>query len=311
MRQPLYIFSQFSGAISVERWMQSTGVYVICPYYHAVSDTPLSYIRPLYRHRLTDEFQRDLDWLQKHFQPIRWQQIEKAQEDKIPAFCLSFDDGLRSFYTIVAPILKERGIPCIQFLNSAFVDNRALMYRYKAALIISRLQEQGRMSRRARQSLLGISYSRRNELDAIAQSIGLDFEAWQEREKPYLSRSEIIELQEQGFQFGAHSIDHPHYGELTAEEQIHQTCGSCADLETMGISVEAFSYPFGRESVHAYVEQKTQQKVHAFFTTQNIQPQIAPYYHRFWAEGENYPMSSIVRGEYLRYWMHNGFKKHI
>lgn len=287
--------------------MRSTGVYVVCPYYHAVSDTPLSYVSPLYRHRLTDEFQRDMDWLQKHFQPICWQQIDKAQETQTPSFCLSFDDGLRSFYTIVAPILKERGIPCIQFLNSAFVDNKALMYRYKAALIISRLQEQGRLTRRARQAILDITYSRRTELDAIARSIGLDFEAWLEREKPYLSRQQIKELQAQGFQFGAHSIDHPHYSELTTEEQLHQTCGSCADLEAMGIPVEAFSYPFGRENTPICVEQEAQQKVRAFFTTQNIHPPVAPYYHRFWAEGEHYSMSSIVRGEYLRYWMRHEF----
>ena len=49
---------------------------------------------------------------------------------------LSFDDGLREVYTIIAPILKERGLPATFFITTDFIDNKKLFYRNKASLLI-------------------------------------------------------------------------------------------------------------------------------------------------------------------------------
>ena len=113
MRQSLYMAAKAVPRSWESRLRQRTGRYVICPFYHAVSDTPIPYISPLYRHRTTAEFIADLDWLQANYEPVSWQQIDQYEQLRKPAFCLTFDDGLREFYTTVAPILQERHIPCV------------------------------------------------------------------------------------------------------------------------------------------------------------------------------------------------------
>jgi len=308
MRHTLYITANTLPLISVEQWMHATHQYVICPFYHVVSDHMLPHITPLYRHRLVEEFMRDLDWLQAHFTPISWDEIDQAEQKQQPSFCLSFDDGLSEFYHVVAPILKTRSIPCIQFLNSAFVNNKALMYRYKVSLIISQLSQQGRLRHATQRQLLSMSYSQTYQIDAIAASIGLDWQAWLQREQPYLTINQIRDLQQQGFQFGGHSVDHPNYGELTPVEQWKQTEQCFRDLQHMGIQTMAFSYPFGRIGVNKDFDSQVRTLYSAIFTTDNITPNQKPVYHRFAAECNRYPLSWIVKGEYLRSWIKYGQK---
>ena len=59
---------------------------------------------------------------------------------KIFYFLLSFDDGLSSFYQTIAPILEEESIKAINFVNTDFLDNRELFFRYKVNLIIDKLK---------------------------------------------------------------------------------------------------------------------------------------------------------------------------
>ncbi|RYD69268.1 MAG: hypothetical protein EOP53_27470, partial [Sphingobacteriales bacterium] len=78
----------------------------------------------------------------KHFKPLRFaevQEIAKGSTVKYPSFFLSFDDGLRSFYEVAAPVLQRKGIEAACFVNSSCIDNKALFFRYKASLLIEEL----------------------------------------------------------------------------------------------------------------------------------------------------------------------------
>ena len=113
---------------------------VLAPFYHAVSDIPMPHIRHLYRVKTVAEFERDLDFLLKHYTPIDFHELPNLLQHKPrsgkPPMLLSFDDGLREFYDPIAPILLRKGIPAICFLNSGFLDNKDLFFRYKASLLI-------------------------------------------------------------------------------------------------------------------------------------------------------------------------------
>ncbi|NND06758.1 MAG: hypothetical protein HKN87_10295, partial [Saprospiraceae bacterium] len=117
---------------------------LILPVYHLVSDEAPAHIKHLYQIKSIDEFEADLDYLLHHFQPLSlpelYDVITRKQRLDRPSFFLSFDDGLSEFYHIVAPILEEKELRAINFLNSSFIDNCALFYRYKVSLIIEKIK---------------------------------------------------------------------------------------------------------------------------------------------------------------------------
>ncbi len=107
---------------------------MIFPYYHTVSDVRLNHIRNIFPYRTVSRFKQDMETLLRHFRPASLDELVAWQKDPSsmcePHFFLSFDDGLREVYEIVAPLLKKMGIPATFFLNTDFIDNRDLFYRY-------------------------------------------------------------------------------------------------------------------------------------------------------------------------------------
>jgi hypothetical protein len=70
----------------------------------------------------------------------QWEGLsEKPEIIKKPLLHLSFDDGLSACYDTIAPILLRKGVPATFFLNPAFIDNKALMFRYKISLCLNAL----------------------------------------------------------------------------------------------------------------------------------------------------------------------------
>ena len=149
------------------------------PFYHAVYDgkTPPPHLRHLYSVRSVREFERDIDTICRYFQPISLDAILRQQKaarpfDR-PVFHLSFDDGLRECVDLIAPILQRKGVPATFFINSAFADNAALMFRYKASLLADALP-----LRKAEKlaEILSINYSNQNKLDDITATQNIDFQ---------------------------------------------------------------------------------------------------------------------------------------
>lgn len=232
-------------------WQSLWGGRVFLPFYHLVSDEPLPHVRHLYPLRRVRQFRDDLDFLRKHFQPIGleelWQHVFESKPLARSAFHLTFDDGLRECHDVVMPILLEKGIPATFFLNPDFVDNRALMFRYKASLLqsVAQLKAVPHLG-----DPLAVKYQNRHLLDAWAEASGLEFSAFLSDQKPYLSTSQIRTMQANGFTFGAHSLDHPAYGKIALDEQIRQTTESLAEVKSrFGISYNTFAFPFTDDGV--------------------------------------------------------------
>lgn len=217
-------------------------VQIVNVFYHVVSDNYLPHIAPLYKYRNSKEFENDIDFLLKYFQPISANDVLlHTKGEKIitkPSFHLSFDDGMREVYEVALPVLKQKRIPATVFVNAAFVDNKDLFFRYKAALIADKNSS-------LKDKVLKIKYSDSERLDNIAQNIGIDFKNFLKEKKPYLTTEEIKILQENGFTIGAHSIDHPNYYLISEEEQIKQTLDSCRFVkEIFGEEKLFFAFPF-------------------------------------------------------------------
>ncbi len=260
------ISSPVASALPVPLLRKLAGIRMILPMYHAVSDTPAPHLKYLYHVRSQKQFRADIDTLLRHFEPLGLEEVLKQSADPgsypKPAFHLSFDDGLREFYEVAAPILKEKGVPATCFLNNDFLDNRDMMYRLKTSLLIDHMHGQGTGSESwkifhqwaeehglghayYRKILLDIGYSRSDLLEDLAQRLGISFTEYSDTMKPYMSVSEVKELIRQGFTFGAHTARHPDFMRLSADEQVSETLESVQDItSTFGLEYRVFSFPF-------------------------------------------------------------------
>jgi len=260
--------SPFSNCITSSLYQKLSGKKLIFPFYHSVAFEPLLHIDKLYKTRTPEEFKADLNFILKNFNIIEPQKAfqlnkEKKQPQK-SSFLLSFDDGLSGFYHHEAPLLLAKGIPAVIFLNTAFVDNKDLFYRYKANLLIHHLHENpetirlisvffadnGIVKKDIFEALLSIKYKNRDLLDKAAKICNFSFADFLENNKPYLTPEQIKDLSQKGFLFGAHSIDHPRYSEISFEEQINQTKYSVETVKKQfNQSLALFAFPFTDDGI--------------------------------------------------------------
>ncbi|MDG1476904.1 MAG: polysaccharide deacetylase family protein [Vicingaceae bacterium] len=232
-------------SFSLEGLVKRTDERLLLPFYHSVTDRKPLHLKNLYLPRSIDQFKADLDFLQKHYTSISLQDLIEFNGKKEGLtnnyFHMTFDDGLSEFYAVVAPILKERGIHATVFLNSDFIDNKELFYRFKASILFEELQDE---------ELLKLKYAEVDVLDGLANEVDTSFRKYLENEQPYLTSDQIEELIEEGFTFGAHSKNHPMYKELSLKDQIKQTIESIEFVKTkFNLDYSVFSFPFTDDGV--------------------------------------------------------------
>ena len=92
--------------------INATNQKCVLPFYHAISDKTLPHINHLYRVKTTKEFDSDLEFLLRHFTPVDYLEFKQiaATDSKPhkPVFLISFDDGLREFHDVIAPMLVKK-----------------------------------------------------------------------------------------------------------------------------------------------------------------------------------------------------------
>jgi peptidoglycan/xylan/chitin deacetylase (PgdA/CDA1 family) len=265
------IFPFISGMMLSEWLFRSINPVVIHPFYHTVSNEYLPHIHPLYKPRNIKEFEKDIDFLSYYFDAVDIHTVnvfaKNPEKQTKNVFHLSFDDGLREVYENVFPLLSRKGIPGTIFVNSDFLDNRHLFYRHGIALLIDKLNKKGTskatqkeieyllntyFSRKVplRSGLLSIPYSGQELLNNIALLLDVDFQEYLKTKKPYLTTTELKEMQKQGFSIGAHSINHLPFQHLDETEQIRQALESCTYVkETFQEPAAYFSFPFSDEGI--------------------------------------------------------------
>ncbi|MBB6369092.1 polysaccharide deacetylase family protein [Chryseobacterium shigense] len=250
------------AAFETENIGKSFPMEYCLPVYHCVSDEKLPHIRHIIQYKNTRQFEEDLDYLSKHFQFVSWAEFKDfvnghfKPEKKIAL--LTFDDGFREFYDTVLPVLERKGIYACNFINPAFIDNRELMFRCKASLIIdaaekaktvdpeiySILSLENPSKENLKQKVLKIGYHEKDLLDSITEKLEIDCNAYLREYKPYLTTDQLKTLTQKGYGISSHSWDHPKYGELTLQEQMESTNRTFNYLKENGFIYESFAFPF-------------------------------------------------------------------
>lgn len=228
------------------------GKKIIFPFYHLVSDEECPHIRHLYPVKTIQKFEEELDFFQRNYQPIDLKEILQHLQNntapKKPSFFLSFDDGLKECHSVIAPILKKRNLSAAFFINTGFVDNQALFFRYKISLLIDHLEKSN--VNFSKQDWLEMTYADTEKIDLLAKDLHVDFNQFLKEQQPYMNWSEIEDLKNQGFHIGAHSIDHPLYANISLEEQIRQTQESMEEIQSrLILNSRIFSFPFTDDGV--------------------------------------------------------------
>ena len=237
---------------------------LIVPYYHMISDRPVQHVRHLYAHKGIREFERDLEFLLRHYAPIGLPELLAARRQGrvLPkrSFLLTFDDGFREMHDIVAPLLYAKGVPAVFFVTTAFLDNQTLCHQHTASVIAERLSQisspaliaQMRSALAAAgagdgdpaKAVVSLPYRQRSLVESIARMAGVDTRDYLQHERPYLTSEHIFKLIGMGFSIGAHSIDHPLYEDLTLEEQLRQTRESVRYVrQAYHLDYAAFAFP--------------------------------------------------------------------
>jgi peptidoglycan/xylan/chitin deacetylase (PgdA/CDA1 family) len=300
---------------------------LLLPYQHLVSDEPVPHIRHLYAYKGVQAFEEDLDYLLRRFTPVGLPDVLHALKTgtALPAgaFLLSFDDGLREVKDTIAPILLRKGVPAVFFLNSAFLDNRHLFYRFKLSLIIDALLYIDPAILRQLATYLQcdgdhhslitavkkITYKTRRMADEAGGILGLSFSTYLSTVQPFLTLDDVGTLLDQGFAIGGHSIDHPYYSQLTLDEQLFQTRQSVDFLvQHFHLSYRVFAIPHtdaGISEIFFNTLLEGPDPLDIIFGTANQRTDISPrILHRFNCEHPFFKINSTIKGLLLLKGLH-------
>jgi peptidoglycan/xylan/chitin deacetylase (PgdA/CDA1 family) len=207
-----------------------------------------------------------LNFFLRHYEPVCLNDVIAHLHGfaKLPKRCFipTFDDGFREIYEVIAPILFKKGIPAVYFLVTSTIDNRELCYLQKKSLIIKKLmsinnpiyiQKSTKTLDEAEipgsdlvSRVRSIFYRNRDVLDKIGALLECEFLSYLTENRPYLTSGQVSELMKQGFEIGAHSVDHPLYSELSIDEQLTQTRVSLEWLShKFNFNCRSFAFPYG------------------------------------------------------------------
>lgn len=210
-------------------------------------------------------FEQQLQWLlcNRQIVPLsdylRLRERNEASWRKVVA--LTFDDGLRSTFARVYPLLQKWAVPATFFISTAHLQpGRLLWFSYLNALCFERIY--------ARISVRGISFrftsysqrvAARRALGAMARgsgnpkrfgdamaatyplptSIAAEYEGMSREQLDLLRRSDLLEG-------GAHTVNHPFLDQLSLPDQEKEIVRGKQQLaELTGRPVRYFAYPSG------------------------------------------------------------------
>ena len=311
-----------------------SGQHLILPFYHAVSDEDLIHLKHLYPVISTSRFEKDLDFLQQNYNAVSHNYLIDNKFSTTlrskRAFFLSFDDGLRQFYDVVAPILLRKGIPATFFVNTGFIDNKDMFYRLKISILIEKVLKTelspGQFSyiveyfrkynleyKQASDFLL-ITYNSKELADLIAPVLDIDFKDYLAKHQPYLSTEQIKKLVDQGFSLGAHSVSHPYFPALSLSEQIDETLSSIRFLtDNFNLKERLFSFPYTDFEVSKSFFDAIKNDVDITFGTANLKlDSVKSNLQRIPMEiNDSISAESIIKNEYLFFILKMFISKHI
>lgn len=301
--------------------------------YHVVSDKRLPHIVNLYHYRNINAFANDLDYIKKHYHPICLYDllngIKYGTELPKNSVMLTFDDGFKEIYNIIAPILLEKKMTATIFLTKNYIDNVELGYDHKKSLIIENLgihnnsvsvskirdllEKENIIQNDIAIGIKSVPYMKRQLIDRIGQLLNIGFEEYLQDCKPYLTGAQVKDLITSGFTFGGHSIDHPFFSELSINNQVTQAITSVEFIRKMfKVDYQVFAFPYSDKNIGKDFFDCISDKIDITFGTQGLMTDSILFnYQRISIEKYSYNAVKTIKYHYLRKFLYRCFKKDI
>jgi len=284
---------------------------VLFPCGHAVGNVPPLHVKHLSPVPRPGKFQSDLDFLCRKLHPLEVLELEQLPSQHHAkmsprSFILSFDDGLREGYEVIAPILSRQGVPAIFFINSATIDNGRLMWRHKISLLIERsLKLPGhvppQISLRPRENLQdklrALRFADEGLIDDIAKFFEVDFDDYLRTSKPYLTTDQVLRLSRAGFAVGAHGDTHSYFQERTVEDQKNEISTCVRFIRNLGLPCRYFAFPFHDEGIpmHVFGHIRELGIALSFGTSEARVDSVQFSYQRFSIDASDSNVSKVLR----------------
>lgn len=288
----------------IKSWTDFFHLSPCIPFYHVISDEKLEHINPLYPVRNIKQFIRDLDFFLQYFEACDLDTLisnPRGKKNGKSFFHLTFDDGLRQVCEIAQPILLQKGIPATLFINSNFLDNRELMFRYKCALIISRSEKLNKPPNKS--VVLNLGHAEHEQIDQLAEELDIDFRRFLHSEKPYADSRQLEHWLDSGFTLGSHTKSHPWLQNLTESEvwaEIEQ--GHRELKEAHPRTADVFAFPFSDAYLKSDLFEKMQEAgFRASFGGSGIKRDLAFNFARFPMEKDQREAEQILATQYAMF----------
>jgi len=212
----------------------------------------------------SDVFRAQMEFLKNDLRVVPLSEIVDGLRNGAPeadgAVALTFDDGLRSHYTVVRPILMELGLPATFYVCPGLIDRGERLWNND---LRARMQW---MRRSSLQRLLASVHSPSDDISAVVewlktlsqerlQSIrsvivgeSEGFEPTESQRDAYdsMTWADVLDLPQDLITVGSHTMNHPILATLENADIEYELRESKRVLEEkLGRPVEHFCYPNG------------------------------------------------------------------
>jgi peptidoglycan/xylan/chitin deacetylase (PgdA/CDA1 family) len=236
------------------------GNVLTVPLYHHVADRPVPATAHISVTTRTEHLHAHLDRFTKAFDIIDLETVLTRRLPKRPLL-LTFDDCFRSMLTVVAPILRRRGLPAVVFLNPDPIERGEPMFDHILSVMAERAGLQALLSALAAEGFATHSVAaflngaaitldgqgRRGLAERLSMRLGMAPDALAADLDIYLTAAETAELAAvPGIAIGNHTAGHVRCRALSEPALRTEILTSRQRLVAMtGQPVRAFSFPYG------------------------------------------------------------------
>ena len=202
-------------------------------------------------------FEKVITYLKSNYRLVDPDYLEEVFSNNVELnnLChITFDDGEKSFYNIVFPILKKYHVPATIFVSPAIITSGDNFWfqevsDYNEKIIKGILSEELNIPIEIIRNMNHLSVFKCLTISEIHRIISI-YRAEtksQKRVSQNMSLTETIEVQESGLvTVGAHTLNHPILSNETDDISFHEITNSIKILqELLGINIKYFAYPNG------------------------------------------------------------------
>jgi peptidoglycan/xylan/chitin deacetylase (PgdA/CDA1 family) len=212
-------------------------------------------------------FESQIEYFRQNFEILSLDQLSRhlRQDRSLPkkAVVVTFDDGYLDNYVYARPILRKYGVPATFFLTTGHIGGSRLFWWDKVGYAVEHTRKQwleltefgtwelpayDRRKTRNRivNAIRDLPEQRKNlAIEDLLRVAGVSIPDALAKEV-ILSWEEVVEMSEEGIDFGAHTLTHPILTNMPLEQAKLEIVQSKKDIETkIGRQVNFFSYPNG------------------------------------------------------------------